>query len=386
MTEYDQIDLSRDALYICKLHGDIGGIRDRIDPGIFKTTMVEITKKNGPWLDYLFRLMKTKHICFAGYSGRDIDYYPFLKQKLNSGQGCNSFWTLENKKDEKGNVIKRDIGWGNAMAITSGQVIEKFPANFFPDIYEAAFQEERGKDETGRPSAQGFREKLSLIRAKALGNLSIPDSVRECYLAQIRDDIREVKLTEEVFFMRFLQLQGKNRELERIFREWPVSRTLELEEWENWLILEAKMTLAREQAQFIKYRETAREMRRIARERRRRAINQEEAVIARGRELSAWTQIVSSYQMEIPTRLQFRLPLRLRGYERLAVVKIGFWILDVATRMAGKDVYRANVFSIQERQLRSYVTGRCRASAARARRAACIITTRARTTENILVH
>lgn len=353
VTECAQIDSSKDVLYICKLHGDIGGIGDCIDPSIFKTTMAEITKKNGPWLDYLFRLMETKHLCFAGYSGRDIDYYPLLKEKLNSGQGCPSFWTLENKKDEKGNVIKRDLGWGNAIAITSGQVIEKFPSNFFPDIYEAVFREARGEDGAGRPAVQGLREKLSLIRAKALKNRPIPGSVKERYLAQIRDGMREVKLTEEIFFMRFLQSQGKNRELEQIFRERMASPALELEEWENWLVLEAKMTLAREQAQFIQYRETAREMRRIARGRGRRAVNQAEAAIARGQELSAWMQIVSSHQMEIPTQLRFKLPLRLRGYERLVMVKIGFYILDVATRIAGKEVYRANVVSVQERQLRS---------------------------------
>lgn len=353
-TEYAQIDFSKDILYICKLHGDIGRVVDCVDPNIFKTTMAEITKKNKPWLDYLFRIMETKHICFAGYSGRDIDYYPFLKRQLNSGQVLSSFWTLENKRDKEGNMVVQDLGWENAIKITSGQVIEKFPSAFFPDIYEVVFREESHGNERKHRFDLSFREKLKSIRSASSTNSSISSAAKTTFLTQISNEIREVRLSENIFLMRFLQLQGKNQESERVFQEQLASRVSEFEEWEQQLILNTKMALAREHAKFLEYRKTAKEIRHIAREKRKQVVRQEELEVVRGQELNAWVQIISSHQMEIPARLHFKLPLRLRGYGRLLAVKAGFCMLDMSARLAGKPFCRANVVTLQESRLRSY--------------------------------
>lgn len=354
VTEYDQINPSKDILYICKLHGDIGRIGDCIDPNTFKTTMAEITKKNRPWLDYLYQIMETKHICFAGYSGRDIDYYPFLKRQLNSGRACPSFWSLKNGKDKEGNVI-RDIGWDNAIAITSGQMIELFPSEFFSDIYEVVFEAQCYANESEFRIGQSFREKLNAIHSTASMSSSNPSEEKQSFLAQIREEIQEVNLSEEIFLMRFLQLQGKNQESERVLQEQHlISRINEFEEWEQQLILLSKMTLAREHAKFLEYRKTAKAIRHIAQGKRKQAASQEERETARGQELNAWVQIISSHQMEIPSQLQFKLPLHMRGYGRLLVVKAGFCTLDVLVRLAGQIFCRTNIVTIQESRLRSY--------------------------------
>lgn len=349
VTECTELDFPhdpQDMLYICKLHGDIARIGDQVDPNMFKTTMVEIAKKNSSWLNFLFQIMEKKHICFAGYSGRDIDYYPFLKQRLNDRQALESFWSLDQK-------MERDIGFPYAAAITHGWLVPGFPCEFFPDIYETVFSEKGCTDKQNQQCNRYFKGRLQLIRSAISTAPAVLSSAKEQFLLQIKDEIRDARISDAIFLMRFLQVQGKNEKAECVFKDQLASNIYNFEAWEQLLILEAKMMMAREHARFIEYRETAKELLYIARKERKQTAVQEEIDALRGKELNARMQIISSYQMEIPTHLCFKLPLRLRGYGRLFAVKLGFCLLDMAVQFAGKSFCRTNSIIIQEGQIRS---------------------------------
>lgn len=64
---------------ICKLHGSIGDIGGLPKFDSLRTTMTDITKTNTPWVEYIESIMEAFHICFVGYSGRDIDLFPFIE-------------------------------------------------------------------------------------------------------------------------------------------------------------------------------------------------------------------------------------------------------------------------------------------------------------------
>lgn len=290
--------------------------------------------------------MEKKHICFVGYSGRDIDYYPFLKQRFNNRQALESFWTLNQK-------MERDIGFEYAVAITHGWLVPGFPCEFFPNIYETVFNKKGCTDAQKQQHNRDVNDKLQLIRAEISTAPSILPSAKEQFLLQIKNEIRETRVSDAIFLMRFFQVQGKNEKAAGVFKDQLADNIHSFEAWEQLLLLDTKMMMAREHAKFFEYRDTAKEILHIARKERKKATVQKEIDVVRGKELNAWMQIISSYQMEIPTQLQFKLPLRLRGYGRLFAVKLGFCLLNIAAQYGGKSFCRTNIMIIQESQLRS---------------------------------
>lgn len=71
--------------YIFKLHGSISdGEHETL--GSLSTTMTSISKMNLPVLEFLSHLSTGKQIVFVGYSGRDIDYFPEMKKRINKAR------------------------------------------------------------------------------------------------------------------------------------------------------------------------------------------------------------------------------------------------------------------------------------------------------------
>ena len=68
------------TLSICKVHGSVQDCNGEYSPHTLWTTMTQITKVNTKWIEYLSGLMKNKHLCFVGYSGRDIDLFPYIAE------------------------------------------------------------------------------------------------------------------------------------------------------------------------------------------------------------------------------------------------------------------------------------------------------------------
>lgn len=69
-----------DLVSICKVHGSIQDNDGRYSPDSLWTTMTQITKVNTSWIEYLKTLMIKRHLCFVGYSGRDIDFFPYIAE------------------------------------------------------------------------------------------------------------------------------------------------------------------------------------------------------------------------------------------------------------------------------------------------------------------
>ncbi len=69
-----------ESLCICKIHGSIQDDRGEYSPQSLWTTMTQITTVNTKWIEYICRIMNRQNLCFVGYSGRDIDLFPYLSE------------------------------------------------------------------------------------------------------------------------------------------------------------------------------------------------------------------------------------------------------------------------------------------------------------------
>jgi len=76
------------AIPIWKVHGSIDE-RNEADQLLIKTTMAGITRPNTKVLGVLDQLLKEYHLCFIGYSGRDLDLFPLIKDFENTED---EFW------------------------------------------------------------------------------------------------------------------------------------------------------------------------------------------------------------------------------------------------------------------------------------------------------
>ncbi|MCG7536806.1 SIR2 family protein [Pseudoalteromonas sp. OOF1S-7] len=72
--------LDEELLCICKVHGSIQDHQGEYSPQSLWMTMTQITAVNTKWIEYISGVMERKHLCFVGYSGRDIDLFPYLSE------------------------------------------------------------------------------------------------------------------------------------------------------------------------------------------------------------------------------------------------------------------------------------------------------------------
>lgn len=81
------------TLAICKIHGSVEKEGGAFDADGLWTTATEISTINLPWLGFLRACLAENHICFVGYSGRDIDLFPPIRTMLGEdGQSPPAFW------------------------------------------------------------------------------------------------------------------------------------------------------------------------------------------------------------------------------------------------------------------------------------------------------
>lgn len=78
-----------ETLYILKVHGSLGSGDNATKE--LSITMTSLTKINSSLIKYLYSLMKEKHLCIVGYSGRDLDLYPYIREYSHPG-GKRIFW------------------------------------------------------------------------------------------------------------------------------------------------------------------------------------------------------------------------------------------------------------------------------------------------------
>ena len=76
---FDNFLLKEGELSIWKVHGSIDDLA-RLGAAAMATTMARITQPNLGLLAQIAKLAREKHLCLIGYSGRDIDLFPYLCQ------------------------------------------------------------------------------------------------------------------------------------------------------------------------------------------------------------------------------------------------------------------------------------------------------------------
>jgi hypothetical protein len=117
--------ISGDDVLICKVHGSIQDNNGEYSPHALWTTMTQITKVNTEWIEYINTLMSNKHICFVGYSGRDIDLFPYIAEFPKKSWAKRIVWINDFAKDPASNTASISC---NALRV------EKWPIDFFNDI------------------------------------------------------------------------------------------------------------------------------------------------------------------------------------------------------------------------------------------------------------
>lgn len=79
---FDEFGFLEGRLSIWKVHGSIDQLA-RFGNAAVMTTMARITQPNLGLLEQIAKLAQKRHLCLIGYSGRDIDLFPYLCQLPN---------------------------------------------------------------------------------------------------------------------------------------------------------------------------------------------------------------------------------------------------------------------------------------------------------------
>lgn len=327
---------SAHTLKICKLHGsaDFDANGD-INPAVFKTTMSEISKVNEPWLEYILSFQQEKHFCFIGYSGRDIDYYPRMKQVFKSSRVPEPLWLMSQKT-----IDAKEDTFLNAERIGRTIIVNRYPNEVFPVIYEEVFR--------------GTRFQTKMEEYDAAPCKKIDKDIKTHFLDELQAKIPKIHIDTELFWIVFSQRMSSHKELHKCLLKFKRDISA-LEKWEAYLFLSAKIRDECVHAQFVRYRETARELLSFASSVETKTPEDYQQI------MEAKLQIISSYQMMIPAHLAFKIPFRYRKYGLALYVRFRFFLLIWGFRYLVKWKQKefstfedATIVTVQEAELRAY--------------------------------
>lgn len=275
-------------LPICKLHGSIQSETGEFMPQSLRTTMSGITMSNDRWGDFLQGLMTKVHLTLAGYSGRDVDYYPHIRSCAIDGGGLRPFWFGQFQGFEKSNVAARETA--KRAGECGAALVIGYPSKHLGDaagpLYYTRLVDTTYAAEIWSRTYQGLseREWKSLERAK------------NALLDSLVVDQTKAEVPEDLLWLRILTDTGHCAEALELANE--MMEDLErynLSESQQLSVLTDGMNMAREQAMYGTYRKRAKQLRRLAGRRFDRI----------GFALNAQVQVTSSYMMEIPPDLPF---------------------------------------------------------------------------------
>lgn len=83
---HDEYSAAIDGVAIWKIHGSL----DATNPSLLLATAPKLSRPNFPFIDSLSKLCAGRSVCIVGYSGTDLDIYPFLASALEKAVGV--FW------------------------------------------------------------------------------------------------------------------------------------------------------------------------------------------------------------------------------------------------------------------------------------------------------
>ena len=332
--EAPSYELGQNQVIICKLHGNLKeNSGNRVLQADIGTTMSFISKKNSKWLEYIKSFMTRYDICIWGYSGRDIDYYPFLREYANTAQR-QVFWTIGNPKNSEIDKITED----NASLLSNINKISGYPSYMKSELIKVLSRLDADNE---------FVHSICTFD----GQISVSKEVKEAFLNKIEldIDISDVSFDSDIFWMLLMKETGQNKALEDIIKvllERNHEHSSSLTEKEMFVLLDARIVLAREQADFSTYTQLAKELKkkakksRLPEEDRRRYLEK------------AKVEYVSSLLMYIPASLNLKVPLFKRRYCLLLFVRLCFAFLNYRFHI-NKFLYDKNKTLAQECEIRS---------------------------------
>lgn len=158
-------------LQICKLHASISDKEGKISTESLYLTMTQICKMNTEWINFILQLMNNKNLCIVGYSGRDLDYFPFIANYSKNDDSkpivwINKFSDCGYNSEEKAN---------NCKSIK----IPHYPKEYFPSVdeYRGLYQKiddlmhELNQDKGDKVSEFNQNKRTSLISNLKNSNL-----------------------------------------------------------------------------------------------------------------------------------------------------------------------------------------------------------------------
>ncbi|WP_427875989.1 SIR2 family protein [Gardnerella sp. 2492-Sm] len=309
---------------ICKLHGNLReNSGNAVTSDDIATTMPGISKKSD-FADYVKRNIKTYDVCIWGYSGRDADYFPILQNSHYEDRKF--FWTIGNPKESEIDKQTED----NASSLHNVVKITGYPSNMKDKLMNVLLTFKGGKDIVDR------------IRELTKDN-SVSAEEKEKFLKGIESqiDAENISFNKEIFWMLLLQRTGQNKDLGHMINQYE-----ELTSKEKIILLKAKSSFARESANFDKYRQLAKELKKAAKKYRLPSKDRRKYLA------ESKIEYVSSLQMRVPSSLFLKVPLLRRKYVLLLFVRFRFALLN-SMFIRDKELYKNDEVVAQECELRS---------------------------------
>lgn len=125
------------TLRLVKLHGTIGDNEENMFNTI-STTLTSITVMKHDFIEYLDKLMTDKYLVIVGYSGSDLDIFPFIRELLRD-KDSRIYW-ISKFKDSKTRDAALSLEENKRILIKG-----KYPEDFFKENYDNYISQLLGK-------------------------------------------------------------------------------------------------------------------------------------------------------------------------------------------------------------------------------------------------
>ena len=129
-SNFSKAELDSNKLNIIKIHGTIQEDSDSVESML--TTMSDISATNYKFIEYIAETMRTSNLGIVGYSGRDIDLFPHLRQIAE--EGCNEIFWISKFGDKEGadylNALSLSCMSESILRLVEGE----YPKQFFSGL------------------------------------------------------------------------------------------------------------------------------------------------------------------------------------------------------------------------------------------------------------
>lgn len=341
---------------ICKLHGNLReNVGNKVTSKDIATTMPEISKENPGCRDFIKETLKTHDMCIWGYSGRDRDYFPFLQKAKTeieeeaeeAKRECEKkaerkvdspnfrfFWTIGNPKNSSVDKITEE----KASSLDNVRKLTGYPSDMKNELMDVL------------SSVCGDNVMVQHI-LKLTESTAINTEAKERFLKEIESNIdaKDLHFNKDICWTLLMQRTGQNKMLGEMVKkllEQDKEHPMLLTNREKIILLKARITSAREHADFSQYRQLAKELKRVAKQLPLSDDKRCECLE------TAKVEYISSLQMCVPSGINLKIPLLRRKYGLLLLARIGFAFLNFRYRPK-KKLYQKIPFLVQKCKIRS---------------------------------